>query len=136
VNRQDAVEVLGVLGAAWPNQEIAQQTAQLWLGMLDACEVEAAKKAALSIIRNDHWFPSVARFLQSYESEAQYQRTARADSVGLPTAHHTPVAPPKRLTDASRVLLREMGGRGHWHGGPGPCPKCGGMAPTPKEADD
>lgn len=129
MNEHEAANVLGVLNAAWPQVELGQQTADLWIGMLERTDVAVAMAAARTVIRHEHWFPSIARFLQAVETEAQHERTRRASTVGLPTAHHRPVAPPPALLAAARQLLAEQAGKRHWHGGPEPCPVCGGVAP-------
>jgi hypothetical protein len=132
VNQRNATAVLGVLSAAWPNQDVSEQTATVWMEMLDAVEVEDAMTAARKLVRTSHWFPSIAQFLNETHAEEHARRNRHAARYGLPRNHQT-VPPPPRLLAACRELLEEMKGKRHDHHGPAPCPVCGGINPNPKD---
>lgn len=127
---QDATTVLGLLTAAWPNQDMPAETAELWIGMLSELDVDDAKSSARTVIRNDQWFPSIARFIQVAEAAKHARENRFAAQRGLPSVGRS-VPPPQRLIEATRQLLAEQAKKKHWHGGPDPCPVCGGMkSPT------
>lgn len=123
--------MLGVLTAAWPDKDLPRETVELWLGMLAGLDYSDAKDAALDIVRQDQWFPSIARFLQQAEVHAHGRRNRMAAERGIEPSHRS-VPPPPELLEASHRLLSEMGGTQHDHHGPRPCPKCGG-GPLPWE---
>lgn len=126
MNDDQSVEILAVLTAAWPNQELTTQTAQLWLGMLAELHPDDAMQAAKGVVRQDHWFPPIARFLQLAEAARHGRQIRASEHRGLGTGRAT-APPPPALLEATRGLLAEQQSKRHWHGGPNPCPVCGGM---------
>jgi hypothetical protein len=127
VTRDEATQVLAILSAAWPNQQVSRETAQLWLGMLAELDQRDAMAAARDAVRQDQWFPTIARFLQLAEARKHGRRNREATERGLPSAHRA--APPNpELMKATRRLIAERQGQHHNHHGPGPCPVCGGVA--------
>jgi len=127
MNSRDVTAVLGVLAAAWPNQTITEQTARVWMDLLADIDSEDAMAAARILIKREHWFPSVAQFRSEAEAQAHGRHNRAAATRGLP-GPTTPVLP-ERLVDATREFLAERGTKKHWHGGPEPCPVCGGIKP-------
>ncbi len=125
----DAANVLGLLTAAWPNQDMPDRTVDLWLGLLSELDLSDAKEAARTVVRQDQWFPSVARFIQAAEAAKHGRQNREAAHRGLGDGHR-PAAPPAQLVEATRQLIAEQAGKKHWHGGPDPCPVCGGTAPA------
>ncbi|HEV2928406.1 MAG TPA: replicative helicase loader/inhibitor [Propionibacteriaceae bacterium] len=128
---QETARLMGVFAAAWPNQEISRDTVELWSGMLERVNVEHAMAAAKVLIRNENWLPTIAKFLQAVETEASYQRARLARTRGLPGARTVSAPPNRALMAATRGMLAEQRSKKHWHGGPDPCPACGGMKGRP-----
>lgn len=128
MNDHDAAKVLAILGAAWPNQELPDPTVDLWMGLLSDLAYEDGKAAAKTVIKEDTFFPSISRFLQAAQAARHGRENRLAAERGLPSAHRA-VPPPERLLKLTRQLLRERSTKKHWHGGPDPCPVCGGIAP-------
>lgn len=131
MNGRDTAAVLGILAAAWPNQQITEQTASVWMDLLADIDPDDAMHAARTLAKREHWFPSIASFRNEAEARAHARRNARAASHGLGAAPRKPAPPPPALMAASRQLLAEMRTKKHWHGGPTPCQVCGGMADRP-----
>lgn len=128
MNDLEAATVFGLLTAAWPDKQLPDETIDLWLEMAANVDAADAEDAARQIIREDQWFPSVARFLQMAEAKAHARRNRNADTRGISTGHRA-APPPKQLLDAARHLIKEQGTKRHDHSGPAPCPVCGGIAP-------
>lgn len=128
MNDHEAATVFGLLTAAWPDKELPDETIDLWLEMAADVDFADAEPAARQIIREDQWFPSIARFLQVTEARAHGRRNRQADARGLPATRRS-APPPKPLLDAARRLLEEQKTKQHDHNGPEPCPVCGGVAP-------
>lgn len=131
MNDHESADILAILAAAWPNQEITRETAQLWLGMLAELDPDDAMAGARTVVRNEHWFPSIARFRQATDAARHARRNQEAAARGLPR-------PGGRIPDEERFQaiiaglrdnLADRGTRTHWHGGPHPCHVCGGIAP-------
>ena len=126
MNRNETAAVLGILAATWPNQTITEQTAAVCMDFLADIDPADAMHAARTLAKREHWFPSIAQFRNEAEAKAHARRNARAATHGIGVAFRA-VPPPPALMDAARQLLTEMKGKKHWHGGPHPCPVCGGM---------
>lgn len=127
MNRRDVAAVLGILTAAWPNQTLPEQTVAVWMDMLADLDPADAQQAARTLVKTEQWFPSIARFRNEAQAAAHARQNRRAATHGLP-GHHRPAPPPPALVEAARALLDEQSTKKHWHGGPAPCPVCGGMA--------
>lgn len=129
MNARDTAAVLGILSAAWPNQAITAETASVWRDILADIESADAMHAARALVKREHWFPSIAQFRSEAEAHAHARRNKRAASHGLPASPQTPTPDGhRRFVEAARQMLAEQRGKRHWHGGPQPCPVCGGMA--------
>lgn len=125
MNDQQAARVFNFLVTAWPDKQLPDETIDLWIEMIDDITYGDAQAAARDIVKQDQWFPTVARFRHQCEVHASRRRTQDAAKTGLAPPTGTP--PPKALLDATRQLLAERATLPpHWHGGPNPCPTCGG----------
>jgi len=120
----EAAEVLHFLLAAFPSQELEEQTMRLWIDVLGHVEVADARVAASALIADREFFPSLAA-LRKYVATAQRARENRdAARRGLPGP--SPARPDRFRESVEGVwdALAERGTRKHWHGGPDPCPVC------------
>lgn len=134
MNANDTAAVLGILSAAWPNQTITAETATVWRDILADIDSADAMHAARTLVKREHWFPSLAQFRSEAEAHAHARRNKRAASHGLPASPPPAAADGhRRLVDAARQVLAAQRGQRHWHGGPQPCPICGGLAPKAAE---
>lgn len=131
MNSQEAGDVLSALTAAWPNQNLPRETVQLWIGVIAKLDLNDAMAGAWTVVREDTWFPSVARYLAAVKAAQHARANREAASRGLPS-------PGRRVPDRARFdefvsgcrdQLAARGTRGHDHRGPEPCPVCGGMPP-------
>lgn len=130
MNARDTAAVLGILSAAWPNQAITPETATVWRDILADIDSADAMHAARALVKREHWFPSLAQFRSEAEAHAHARRNKRAASHGLPASPQPPTADGhRRFVDMARQMLATQRGTSHWHGGPDPCPVCGGIAP-------
>lgn len=131
MNDQQGAVVLGVLTAAWPKQEMPDPTVDLWLSVLTELHPDDARAAANTVVRNDQWFPSIARFLEAAGVAKRARQCREAEHRGLPSSSAVAVPPPPELTEAARDLIAKQQATKHDHHGPDPCPACGGVA-TPR----
>jgi hypothetical protein len=122
---QDTAAILGILSAAWPNQTITAQTAAVWRDMLTDLDPDDAMHAARALIKQEHWFPSIARFRLEADTHAHARRNKEAAARGLSPGHHATSPPPQVMADL-RTHLTEQSTKKHDHHGPEPCSKCGG----------
>lgn len=129
MNAKEASSVLAALSAAWPSHDMPEDTVRLWVGLLADVELPDAMAAARVVVKQDRFFPPISRYLQECEAQSHGRRNRLAAERGLPRNHQT-VAPPPRLVAMLRDTLAQQRTANHWHGGPDPCPICGGMAPT------
>jgi len=61
----EALKVLSVLTAAYPNVNIPEETAQIYVKFLLDLPYEAGKAAALSLIAESKYFPTIAELRQA-----------------------------------------------------------------------
>jgi hypothetical protein len=62
VKRADAVRVLDLLLAAYPNVELEEPTMALWVGALSHLDADDANAAVRQVIAESDFFPSIAKF--------------------------------------------------------------------------
>lgn len=130
MNDTDALKVLSLLTAAWPNYEPPDNATELWISILADVHPEDGKAAALDVVRGEKWFPSIARFLEAAQVHKRARQVREAEHRGLPDTTAEPVGPPKALVDATRQLIAQRGLKRHDHHGPDPCPVCGALPPS------
>jgi hypothetical protein len=129
VNRSEATGVVNLISATWPSQEMEADTIAIWMSVLGFFEHADARIAVGLLMRTEHFLPSIAKFTEAVEAEAHARRNREASSRGLSRAPAS-VPSPERFAEVMAGLrnqLRERGSRKHWHGGPDPCPICGGL---------
>lgn len=127
-----ATQVIAALTAAWPTHDMPDDTMRLWVGLLADVDQGDAMEAARTVVKEDRFFPPISRFLQLAEERCHARRNREATERGLPRQPPQRVSP-ERMTQILGGLRAQLAARrgagGHWHGGPNPCPVCGGMAP-------
>lgn len=133
MNETETLATLAALTAAYPSFELSRPTAESWALALRSVQVDDAQAVVARLIRTKTFFPSIAEFFNE-ESAARRAREHREAAVrGLPeVSGHRPRG--EEAQGLVRQLKEELdygGARGHWHGGPDPCPKCGGMTDKP-----
>lgn len=70
---QEATEVLAVLMSAWPNREWPLPTQKLWLNELANLKSQNAEKAAVALMRESEFAPSIAQFLARYADFTRHE---------------------------------------------------------------
>lgn len=63
MTRNEAVRVLAVLTAAYPNADLPRESAELWVGTLTPFTAKAGERAALDLIRSSKFMPAISEFL-------------------------------------------------------------------------
>lgn len=103
------------------------------MGACRSVQVDDARTACERLVRTLRFFPTVAEFFNEEAAARRAREHREAAERGLPEP--TGVRPGRERVTGMLGQLREEiayeGARGHWHGGPGPCPKCGGISPKP-----
>lgn len=77
--REDVLEVMAILSAAYPNFQLTPETVQVYRRMLDDIDGEVLRAAATSCIRTSKWFPTVAELVAAATE-------IMANTLALPTA--------------------------------------------------
>lgn len=129
MNVQEVASVLAYFGAAFPTMEISDDTADLWVLELADIDPQDAQVGMREYVRTNDTIPNVAKFRTACaEAKKARERVYLDEMPALPTP--PPVPPPTEVRQlAQRLRLKSMAG-GHWHGGPDPCPMCGGLPPV------
>ncbi len=132
MNEDQTAAMLASLGAAFPAFEPSRATVTTWTGALRSVRVEDAREACEKLIRTCRFFPSIAEFFNEETAARRARESRESAERGLPGVSGT-IPPPERLAKLLSQLREELGDSGardHWHGGPNPCPKCGGTKST------
>ncbi len=128
MNLQETAQTLAYFAAAWPNFGLTEETVEVWLEAVADINPEHAVQARETLVKTSEWVPSIARFRQECASIAHWKRERFAAAAGLPPG--PAAALPIELVADLRQNLASNGPRKHWHGGPHPCPSCGGVIPA------
>lgn len=124
----ESLKVLAVLTAAFPRYDLPRETAQLWLAVLSNFHAKDAEAAAMDVVNQDEWFPTIARFRQLVAAHRRARELRASETRGLPDGH-SPVPPNPELIAATRRMLAMRATKRHDHHGPNPCPACGALPP-------
>lgn len=128
MNDLEAATVFRVLKAGWPDKKLPDETIDLWVDMATDLHVDDAKAAAHQIIREDKWWPTIARFREVTEAHARRRRDRDAETRGIPAGGRPHHRPPDEIIKGAHKLIAERKRLGpHNHHGPEPCPVCGGL---------
>jgi Loader and inhibitor of phage G40P len=133
MNTNEATAVLAALASAWPNQDLTEPTVEVWRSFLDEIDADDGLAAAREVIGSERYFPPIARFREAANAARQARLNREAATRGLPRHEDQPVGPERwrAAVELARNTLAERNTRKHWHGGPDPCPVCGGGPPPP-----
>lgn len=139
---QEADRILGELIVGYPRAELADETLVAWADAIydTGADPKAATETAHRWPRTHERFPSLAEFLSVITPRSYLQPVEDPDDLRLNPAAGQRLARVWR-TELDKVAKRvaEIGaGRGsggHWHGGPDPCPLCGGISQTAARRD-
>lgn len=134
----EVAAILALMSAAWPAATVNENTARVWGGELTNIHGEDALAATHTLIRTSKFFPSVAEFLDVVrpltarraraDQAADYERKALAEGGTVSDPEDGRAGVSRHI----RSILAAQAGRRHWHGGPNPCPTCGGITTDPK----
>ena len=81
MDARETAEVLGYLSAAYPRNELHEETVLVWIDQFDKTDFGLAVKTAKRIVATDEWFPTIARFREVLGHELrQAVGTASCDS--------------------------------------------------------
>jgi hypothetical protein len=84
MTRDDALTVVGLLNAAFPNEALEEPTVALWLSLLmEMADAEAATNAALAIVKSGQRFPSIADFRQIYRVHVELEPKAALPAASV-----------------------------------------------------
>lgn len=110
MTRDEAIGVLRVMTAAWPNANLGDDTVELWIEYLDTVGHAEARTAASELVLSEQWMPTVARFRETIIAHrrhaAERDRFARR---ALPSGEYEtpPEAGPARVAEL-RATLRDQ----------------------------
>jgi hypothetical protein len=131
MERTDALSVIARLMASWPSKQWSDPEVEMWLEDLAAWTVEEGMAATQACRRALDFSPSWAEFYTSLGDARRLQNR---------TIYTRELTRPGVMTrEANREAVKLIRSwyadsdkrRGeHWHGGPEPCPVCGGQRPA------
>lgn len=103
MTRDEAKRVLGRMTAAWPKQELAVPTAEIWIEHLISKRADLAMECVRDLEQGSKWFPSISEFNVEYDAKVHYETATNADERGLPTPEPTKASP-----EFVREIVAEM----------------------------
>lgn len=109
MTRDEALDVLRVMTAAWPNATLTDDLVETWITYLAAVGPGEAAAVAGELVLAEEWMPTVARFRQSVTARRR-QETERSKFSGasLPSGEQlTHPDDAKKRIEEMRALLRE-----------------------------
>lgn len=128
MNPQETAAVLAYFASAWPRFDMTEETVKVWIVECKDVNPDDGQRAMRQLVRTQDFPPPIAKFLEAAAVARQHRTT---EAPALPPAPVNPVPPPPQARElAAKLRLQGSLGGGHWHGGPGPCPVCGGL-PVP-----
>lgn len=136
MDAEEADEILTKLLAGYPRHELDDEALIVWADAIQESGADPVK--ALEIARRwprtNQWLPSLAEFLVVIAPRRYDTPPEDADDVRLGPAAMGRMSSMwrKALADVDKRIANtgHKGAGGHWHGGPDPCPLCGGQKPT------
>lgn len=107
MTRDDAIDVLRVLTAAWPNANMGDDTVELWIQFLGTVDADDGQAVAAEMVMACEWVPPLAKFREGVN--ARRRRAIMASTPALPSAEHetTPESGRAHVAELRRVLAHE-----------------------------
>lgn len=65
VTRAEALKLVAILEAAYPRQELREETAAIYAQFLQDLDYQIASKVVQNHIRNERWFPTIAELREA-----------------------------------------------------------------------
>lgn len=127
----DTAAVLAYFASAWPNYDLTEPTVRVWQQECADLDPLDAEQAMRQLVRSEQFFPTIAKFRQQVRTLA-YDRRHRQVATAIGSGAPQPW--PSELVASIKATIASNGTRRHWHGGPNPCPVCGGIAPASLDA--
>jgi hypothetical protein len=62
VEAREAAEILGYFAAAFPKNDLTEETASVWMDQLRLIDFDLGKRAAKKLVAAHDWFPTVSQF--------------------------------------------------------------------------
>lgn len=126
MNVQEVAAVLAYFGSAWPSMDISDDTADVWIAELEDIDPSVAGDAMRYVVRTRDFPPSIAAYRAACQ-EVAHRRQQNRPMAAIESG--PPEEVPRELVAAIREVIKTQANARHWHGGPGPCPVCGGPPP-------
>lgn len=104
MNLEETAAVLAYFAAAWPNQNLPEETVQVWATELVDVDPANASDAMHRLVRECEWMPTVARFRAACVTVALERRNRVAEAAGLPSGR--PAEWPAELVAELREMLK------------------------------
>jgi hypothetical protein len=134
MNRQEAAWLLATLAAPYPGEPFTDDAAEVWYNStLHNRDIDEAMTIVERLIASKEFRPTPAVFNEELRTARQHQAIAAAAVPAL-DAPRTSTHPAAEVIEELRRTLADTSKRNHWHGGPKPCPVCGGMQIPKKKA--
>lgn len=129
MNKTEAAQVLAIM-AAPHSRDVGMDTAEVWYrSALAGTDLALGLEVAVRLVETEERFPTPARFNAERRSLAiRHRELERSDLLGIPGPPPDP-AQQAQVVAGLRVLLSSRRQQKHFHGGPHPCPVCGGQVP-------
>jgi hypothetical protein len=128
MNVQETAAVLAYFGAAFPNMDITDDTADVWAFELRDIHADFAEEAMRNVVKESEFPPTIARFREAVQHVAR----ARTLRKPVPALDGPASVMPAEVIAELRANLKDWSSRKHDHRGPGPCPVCGSVPPPEK----
>jgi hypothetical protein len=124
MEQSQADEVIDGMGGIWGKADPAHLEA--WNRYLLGQDYDRAIDTIIELQKSAKFWPKIAEFSMLYRSQVAYPEVKGPLFTPVTDEEKANV---KRLISKMRGVLKEAGVGSHGHGGPNPCPVCGGMNP-------
>jgi ribosomal protein L37AE/L43A len=103
--------------------QLTKDKVAMWGALLEDVHPEDGHMAMLDMLAGEAFYPPIARFMEAVKKHKRVRlaREIPATSGGAAVVQQMPA----ELLAEMKAMLAEP--KTHWHGGPDPCPVCGGM---------
>lgn len=135
MDRAESTDVLDALIAGYPRMDLEDTTLSVWVEAIEDSGADAgrSREVARRWPRTHERFPSLAEFLAVITPHVYVEPVDDPDEmrpspqVARQLAGYWRNALAANDEKAQRIGSPRGGTNGHWHGGPDPCPMCGGL---------